>query len=382
MNETAALAHLFDRGQLTRGELVELTGLSKPTASEVLRRLEEAGLASVVGYASGGPGPNAAVYSVNADVAYSAAISIRDIGDATGRPALAAAVADLSGEIRARVEVPVAFSETDPADALADAIAELCRKGRVPRRRLLHVVVGVPGSPDEATETIHYVDVPGLSRPGLVGQIRTRLRTDVAFDNDVNLAAIAEQAHGAAADVDAFAVLWLGAEGVGFATCLDGKLLRGAHGGAGEIGYLPVPPTGANAVDYQDLVGGAAILELARSFGLAENTPHEAVAAAVATGVDDFLRVLGERIAVGLTSAVVLLDPPLIVLAGEVGQAGGNRLRDAVADALRTRSPVGTKIECTGLTDDAVLLGGLRSGLLAVREGVLSGLAVPTAASS
>lgn len=383
MNETAVLAHLFDRGQLTRGDLRELTGLSKPTASEVLRRLEEAGLAIVVGHESGGgPGPNAAIYSANPEVAYTAAISIRDTGEAVERPALAAAVANLAGDIRARIEVPVAFSDVDPAEALADAVAELCRKGRVPRRRLLHIVVGVPGSPDEATETIQYVDVPGLSRPHLLAQIRERLRTDVAFDNDVNLAAIAERAHGVATDVDAFAMLWLGAEGVGFATDLDGTLLRGAHGGAGEIGYLPVPPTGTNAIDYQDLVGGIAILDLARSFGLAEPTPHEAVAAAVAAGVDEFLTALGERIAVGLVSAIVLLDPPLIVLAGEVGQAGGGRLRDAVAEALRTRSPLGTKIECTGLTDDAVLLGGLRSGLSAVRERVLSSLAVPTAATS
>ncbi|NUR50778.1 MAG: MarR family transcriptional regulator, partial [Hamadaea sp.] len=49
MNESATLAHLLDRGTLTRGDLRELTGLSKPTTSDVLRRLTDAGLAIVVG---------------------------------------------------------------------------------------------------------------------------------------------------------------------------------------------------------------------------------------------------------------------------------------------------------------------------------------------
>src|SRR2546423_9513248 len=55
INETAALGHLLERGPLTRGDLRELTGLAKPTTSDVLRRLQDAGLAKVVGRTSGGP---------------------------------------------------------------------------------------------------------------------------------------------------------------------------------------------------------------------------------------------------------------------------------------------------------------------------------------
>ena len=59
------------------------------------------------------------------------------------------------------------------------------------------------------TETIHHVDVPGWNRPGLVRELRERLSTEVAVDNDVNLAAMAERSHGVAANVDGFALLWL-----------------------------------------------------------------------------------------------------------------------------------------------------------------------------
>src|SRR5947208_2777006 len=78
MNESAALGHLLDGGALTRNDLRELTGLSKPTTSEVLRRLTEVGLAVVTGHTSGGPGPNAEIYTANPDAAYAVAVSVRE----------------------------------------------------------------------------------------------------------------------------------------------------------------------------------------------------------------------------------------------------------------------------------------------------------------
>src|SRR6266508_2017871 len=99
MNESAALAHLLEQGPLTRSDLRDLTGLSKPTVSEALRRLTDAGLAPVVGHVSAGPGPNAEVYAANADAAYAVAISVRDSIETPDIPAIAAAVCDLNGAI-------------------------------------------------------------------------------------------------------------------------------------------------------------------------------------------------------------------------------------------------------------------------------------------
>lgn len=380
MNETAVLAHLFERGSLTRGELRELTGLSKPTASEVLRRLEEAGLAVVVGHASGGPGPNAAIYATNPGLGFAVALSIRDVGPSR-QPSVAATIADLAGVTRATTHAEVAFDAVDPVDAVADAVADLCAKARIPRKRLLQVQLAVPGSPDPRADRIRYVDVPGLDRPGLLGQFRGRLRTEVAVDNDVNLAAMAERAHGVAAGADGFTVLWLGAEGAGFAIDQGGTLLRGANGCAGEIGYMPVPPSGVGATDFQDLVGGAAVLDLGRRHDIPGETPQGVVAAATRGEPDgrrsgQFLRTYAERIALALATVVTLIDPPLIVLGGEVGKAGGERLRDSVVEALQKRSPLDTetRIEVTTVDGDAVLLGAQQAGLASMRERLLAGL--------
>ncbi|MGI5126576.1 ROK family protein [Pseudonocardia sp. CA-107938] len=374
MNVRAALAHLLERGRLTRGELRELTGLSKPTSSEVVRRLQDVGLAVVAGHTSGGPGPNAEVYAPNAEASFHAGIAVRDVGDRE-LTNVVAALADVTGEVRASLETHVDFRATTPIAAIDATLADLVEEGGVPTDRLHHVQLGVPGSHDPRTDTIRYVDVPGWSAPGLLARMRAELDTTVEIENDVNLAAVAERAHGVAADADAFALLWLGSQGLGLATVLDGTLLRGGRGGAGEIGYMPVGLTDLHSSgrrrDFTDLVGGDAVLQLAGEHGLSATTAPEALRIAVRGGHEAFLDELGERIAFGLAAVVAVLDPPLVVLAGEVGQAGGPVLAAAVARSASSTSPLDCEIEPSGVTGDAVLLGALRAGRTATRERLL-----------
>ena len=381
INSSAALGLLLDRGRLTRGELRELTGLSKPTVSEALRRLVEAELATVVGHVSGGPGPNAEVYAVNPDAAYVVAVSVREtIGH--DRPAITAALSDLTGTVRSRAEQAADFQVIDPVAAVAEAVEAVIADAGVERVRLDQVQLGVAGAYDPSTRTIHHVDLPGFDRPGLVADLAERLATEVDVDNDANLAAVAERRHGCAGDAESFAVLWLG-EGVGLAIDLGGSLLRGARGGAGEIGYMPLfdlSRTGAESrtsppSDLTDLIGGQAVLALAAEHGHSGRTPEEAVAKAV--GDPAFLVALADRIAVGLAAVIAVLDPPLAVLAGPVAQAGGLALRDAVIAAMHRAAPLDATVEVTSVNDDPVLLGGLDAGLAAVRGRLLGRLQRP-----
>ncbi|WP_433722784.1 ROK family protein [Actinoplanes sp. CA-051413] len=377
MNESAALAHLLEPGRLTRADLRRLTALSTPTISEVLRRLTDAGLVTVVGYNSGRPGPNAEIYAANPDAAYAAAVSVRDIG-ASGAPSVEAALCDLTGAVRARIATPVDFLQTDPRTALVDVVAELSSAAGVPADRVHHVQLGVPGSYDVGAATIRHVDVPGLGRAGLVPEIAAALGTHVGVDNDVNLAAVAERRRGVAREVDGFALLWLGQEGLGLAIDIAGTLIRGARGGAGEIGYMPLysPDSTHRKVDLQDLFGGAAILALGQDHGVSGGTPYEIVAAAAAApdASGEFFTHLADRIAVGLAAVIAVLDPSLVVLAGPVAQAGGQTLLTAVKGALRRAAPLESTIAVTTIDDDAVLLGALDAGLTAVREALIASI--------
>ena len=367
MNTSAVLAHLIQRGPLTRSDIRDLTGLSKPTTSEVLRKLVAAELAMVTGYVSGGPGPNAEIYRANPDSAYAAALSIRET---VGDPVVALGVGDLAGVTRARDEVTVDLATGDPAGVLAGALRDLCRAEGLDTARIRHTQLGVPGSYDHTTDTIHHVDVPGLARPGLVTALRAEVGGAVAVDNDVNMAAVAERRRGVARGADAFALLWLD-DGLGLAIDLGGTLLRGARGGAGEIGYMPLgmpvqgglPGTG----DLHGLLSGPEVVALAAAHGHDAKTPGEAVTSAG----PEFLAALALRVAVVVATVVAVLDPALVVLSGAVGRAGGDRLRDAVVEALDTIGPLSAEIATTALTDDAVLLGALDAGLESVREDLI-----------
>jgi predicted NBD/HSP70 family sugar kinase/DNA-binding transcriptional ArsR family regulator len=375
MNKSAAFAHLIESGGLTRADLRRLTELSTPTISEVLRRLTEAGLVTVVGRESGRPGPSAEIYAADPDGAYAAAISVRDVG-AGDSPSIGAALCDLTGTVRARFEAPVDFADTDPKAALVDVVARLRAESGVPADRLRHVEIGVAGSYDARTATIRHVEVPGFGRPGLVPEIAAALGVLVNVDNDVNLAAIAERRHGVARDADGFALLWLGEEGLGLAIDIGGTLLRGARGGAGEIGYMPLFAPDSTKVDLQDLVGGPAVLALAHDTGVPGRTPLDVVANAAACPdtAGDFLTQLADRVAVGLAAVIAVLDPPLVVLAGQVAQAGGPTLLAAVTAAIQRAAPLESEIAITSLHDDAVLLGALDAGLAAVRDTLIASI--------
>ena len=114
-------------------------------------------------------------------------------------------------------------------------------------------------------------------------------------------------------------------------------------GGAGEVGFLPLPGTPlvrdvrrGNAGAFQELAGGTAVLALARSVGVRAATAPAAVRRAAETpgAGDELLATLGHRLAVGIAALVAVLDPALVLLSGSVALAGGEHLRAAVADEL------------------------------------------------
>jgi predicted NBD/HSP70 family sugar kinase len=160
--------------------------------------------------------------------------------------------------------------------------------------------------------------------------------------------------------------------GLGLAIDLGGSLLRGSRGGAGEIGYMPLGLPGTrsaqrDAPDLDGVLAGPAVMTLAAEHGVRAGSP----ARAVETGGAAFIAALAQRVAVAAATVVAVLDPSLIVLAGAVGKAGGARLRDATAIALRASGPLETAIATTSVHDDPVLLGSIDAGLERVREDLI-----------
>lgn len=368
INDRTALELMIRHGALSRARLVELAGVSKPTAAELLSRLVDDGFAVPSGTSTGSRGPSAQLYSVNRTLAHSAGVNAEE-------DAVTAAIADISGRVvgEARVEVDLTTPES-PVPAIRKAVGDAARRARVARKSLQNIVVGIPGSYDPSTDSISYAGhLPGWEAKGVLAELRKALGVPLTIENDANLAAVGERTRGSATDVDTFALLWV-ARGLGLAVELGNTLYEGSTGGAGEVGYIPV---GGRSVTFQDSVGSGAVLQLARRYGLTGTSAEDVVSRAVAAGDEKrpFLQELAERLATGVATIVAVLDPPLLVLAGSTCQAGGDLLAELTEHELHRISPFRTPLRVSGVAGSAVLAGAVDSAVALARTTVYGGAA-------
>ncbi|MET7708413.1 ROK family transcriptional regulator [Micromonospora sp. NPDC005413] len=370
LNDRAALELLLERGPLTRARLGELTGLSKVTASQLVERLEERGLVTRVGEQAGGRGPNAQLYAVRPSSAHVVGVNV-------GPDRVVAVCADITGAIIGRVEQSTRDTD-DPVGVVHNAVVQAASSAQAQLSSVRRIVLGTPGLVDPQTGDITFAFNLPRWHSGLLAALRDDLHTPVVFENDVNLAAVAEAQSGAAQGLADFVLVWVGA-GLGLAIMLGGRLHRGSSGAAGEIGYLPVPgaaiPRDVSRrakPPFQQLIGLDSVRAVAREHGYPDADAAEAVRAAVAAGADGgpMLDELARRLALGVASTCVVLDPPLVVLAGEVGQAGGAALADRVQQEVAAITLVRPRVVPTGLTEEPILHGALRTALDAVRDEV------------
>ncbi|MFJ9028889.1 ROK family protein [Streptomyces sp. NPDC102274] len=382
MNDRAALDLLLAHGPLSRTRIGKLTGLSKPTASQLLARLEAAGLVVATGTTEGRPGPNAQLYAVNARAAYAAGL------DVSPRRILAA-VADITGTTVGEFELPTPGRRADSVvHQVRDALEGAVKAAGLAIADVHRVVIGTPGAFDPSTGRLRYAShLPGWHSTTLLDELAAALPMPVGYENDVNLAAVAEQRLGVARGDEDFVLLW-NEEGLGAALFIGGRLHRGFTGGAGEVGFLPVPGTPlvrqvvrANSGGFQELAGAQSVPRLARSLGIdTPETPYAEVAAGLLTRaaagheqdgrLAELLRLYAQRLATGLASVTAVLDPELIVLAGGVTVAGGEPLRALVQAELAELAASRPRLLIGEVQHRPVLRGALESALSTTRDEV------------
>ncbi|WP_228991216.1 ROK family transcriptional regulator [Streptomyces sp. DH8] len=382
MNDRAALDLLLEHGPLSRTRIGKLTGLSKPTASQLLARLEAAGLVVATGTSEGRPGPNAQLYTVNAGAAHVAGL------DVNGRR-IAAAVADVTGRTVGEFELATPGRRADSVvRQVAEALDGAVKDAGLARADVHRLVIGTPGAFDPGTGRLRYAShLPGWHSPTLLDELAAFLPMPVEYENDVNLVAVAEQRLGAARGHEDFVLLW-NEEGLGAALVINGRLHRGFTGGAGEVGFLPVPGTPlvrqvvkANSGGFQELAGAQSVPRLARSLGI--DTPQQPYAkvaadllarAAAAYEEDEalaeLLRQYAQRLATGLASVTAVLDPGLIVLAGGAVAAGGEILRSLIQSELAELAASRPRLVVGEIDRTPVLRGALERALADTRDEV------------
>jgi predicted NBD/HSP70 family sugar kinase len=366
LNQRLVLNRLREHGEATRPEIAADAGLSKPTVGQALLDLEQHGLVRAIGRRAERPGRAAVVYRTAPDAGYIVGVDV-------GRRMVHAAVADLDGTVVARVEQPNrSRSGSMLLQIVGESVDRAVRGAGLAPTDIVVTVVGTPGVPDAATGTIRRApNLPGWERRGLMHTLLTLLGSNgstVVVENDANLCVVGEFAHGAARGVDVVACLTVGT-GIGMGILINGRLFRGAHGAAGEIGDLPYRQVPAGVTAHRPgpveiVAAGGAVVSAARDEGLTLPTA-KAVFDSAREGDERALRVVASEASklaevVSVVSAV--LDPRLIVLAGGIGR-NTDLLADPMRRELAKTTPLVPDIVGGHLGDDAVLVGAITTAM-------------------
>ncbi|HTL93858.1 MAG TPA: ROK family protein, partial [Steroidobacteraceae bacterium] len=258
---------------------------------------------------------------------------------------------------------------------LADRLA---RDNHTHPSRIRSIVLATPGVVNPRTGAIEMApNITGLGHLNVVGLLSEKLGSPVAIENDINLALLGEIWHGCAQNVANVAFLALGT-GVGLGLYVNGQLVRGENGAAGEIGYLPIggDPLQAEArlqgcLEYQ--VGAHGIVRRYHEAGGSEvESAREVFERAqagdpLATGV---IEETARLTALAAATVVATVDPQLIVLGGSVGAR--TDFADKVARVLLRLAPRPVEIRTSTLGKRAGVVGALSVALNKLHDELFS----------
>ena len=357
-------------GPASRAQIARDSGLSKPTVSQALQALEQAKLVRHAGRTSGGKGPTAQLYEMNPQAGWVVGIDV-------GRDWVRAAIADLTGEFIARRDERARVRSAATLIAQIGEVAHgLASDAGLRWRQVTFATVGSPGVVEVSKGHVAFAhNLPGWGRHGVVDAVRAELGAKIAFENDVNLATVGERWRGLGKGIDDFVYLHVGT-GVGLGLVLSGELYRGAHGAAGEVGYLPLAtedprnPANRRRGALEEALGAAGVVTAARALGMRGITSPKAVFAAARKGESKALRIVdlvAERIALAIAGVVPVVDPELVILGGGIGR-NGDLLLGPVEEELRALLPFHPPVDVSSLGEDAELHGAVATALQAAQD--------------
>jgi glucokinase len=297
------------------------------------------------------------------------------LGVDLGGTKVRAAIADGSGAVLAEMT-----SATDGRGGrhVVEQIAVLARSlvglAGATTAQVRATAVGTPGVPDAQSGTLGLSpNVDGLGAVSLRDELADRLGHPVVLDNDVTAAAVGERWVGSARGCDDFVFVAVGT-GIGMGIVSGGRVLRGAHGAAGEIGYLPLgtdpfDPVNQHRGALEEATAGEKVAARYRAAtGTAISTRD--VFDLAAEGVPAAVTVVAEHgryVALAITAVTAVLDPALVILGGGVGSRA--ELLDPVQAALGDLGKAPVEVRTTALGNRASVVGALNLALSAARLG-------------
>ncbi|MEZ0064638.1 putative NBD/HSP70 family sugar kinase [Streptacidiphilus sp. MAP12-20] len=371
-NRAMLLRRLYFHGPLSRQELVQTTGLSSASVSNVVADLIEAKIVVEAGSVESDGGRPRILLRVDA-------ARFEAIGVDVGETRIRLERFDLGLRELGSVDVPVLGGQLDPkavVPAIAAGLAELTAGAQAP---VLGVGIGVPGTVQHQPYAVVHGQTIGWDALPLEELLREHTELPLFVDNGARTMAQAEMWFGAGRGAESAVFLLLGS-GAGASVIVDGAPFRGSTTSAGEWGHLNAEYggrlcrcgargcleayVGAEAViaRYREAVGAAVIDTDDEEEGLGRILAlAEVDAGAAGDAARSVLDETAVRIGVGIANVVNFLNPQRVIIGGWAGLAMAPRLLPRiheVAQAHSLRLPYSlTSVELGALGPDAVARG-------------------------
>ena len=325
-NRRRVIGVLKEQGRASQAEIARATGLSRTTVSTLIAEMKDAGLVSGVGAPSGTvragrPGVQLVLQNPAQAV----------VGIDFGHSHVQVAIADLAHNVlgERRCELDVNRRALEALDASSRLFGELLVETGVERENVIGAGIGIPGPVDRAHGTAGSATIlPGWIGLRIASEMQTRLGLPVEIENDANLGALAELTWGAGRDCSNFAYI-KAATGIGAGIVIEGHLLRGATGTAGEIGHTTLDEAGAlcycgNRGCLETVASGPAIVQLVGR--VAGDTLS--LSRIVELAVEGDLRCrraiadAGREIGVAVAGLCNLINPERVIVGGLLSRTG------------------------------------------------------------
>jgi predicted NBD/HSP70 family sugar kinase len=319
------------QGRVSQADIARATGLSRTTVSTLIAELKESGLVvdleTTPRQARGGrPGVELALRDPSQVVA----------GFDFGHSHVGVAMADLGHTVLAesRLELDVNRNAMEALDSAARMFQDVLTRTGVDRKNVLGAGIGIPGPVDRARGTAGSATIlPDWVGLRIALEMELRLGIPVQIENDANLGALAELTWGAGRDCSNFAYV-KAATGIGAGIVIDGRLLRGATGTAGEIGHTTLDEAGplcycGNRGCLETVASGPAIVELVGPMN-GELLSLSQIVQLAATGEVRCRRAVadaGREIGVAVAGLCNLINPERVIIGGLLSRGGEVLLR-------------------------------------------------------
>lgn len=319
INEAIILDAVRTHGFRSRADIAGDTGLSAPTVSGITGDLIDRNLLyeHSTGQSAGGRRP--VMLALNASAGYAIGVKVTET-------TVIAVLTDLAATVLHRRRRRLKSSDVEHVVKLIAEITDDLRS-KIPGQPVYGLGVGTAGVVDSAHGIVHHGTYAHWRNVPLGDLLHQRTGLPTIVENDVNALAVSEHWFGVGKGVANLLVVTLG-RGIGLGLILDGRLYRGAYGGAGEFGHVKIgvhdTPCACGATGCLEALIADPALE-ARFQDLGGKPTSTAHAATIARAGDEsyqtVFREAADLLGRALSNLVNTLNPELIVLSGEGSHA-------------------------------------------------------------